>query len=107
MREDIIKVFRYDSISEVERGDILIKDMCRVTIDLLDYRYTINHYIGDDTSTVVIDIVCQIKDSLALLLSDMEIYMDQMDITNKVRDKADKRLWKMADRVQKNEHGEM
>ena len=103
MREESIKIFRYDGISEVERGDILIKDMCRVTTDLLNYRYTINHYVGDNTSTVVTDIVCQIKNSLALLLSDMEIYMDQMDIVDKVRDKADKRLWKMADRVRKNE----
>lgn len=102
MREESIKIFRYDGISEVERGDILIKNMCRVTTDLLNYRYTVNHYIGDDTSTVVTDIVCRIKNSLALLLSDMEIYMDQLDITDKVRQKKVDRINKLAEKIRRN-----
>lgn len=102
MREDIIKVFRHDGISEIERGDILIKNMCRVTTDLLNYRYTVNHYVGDDTSTVVTDIVCRIKNSLALLLSDMEIYMDQLDITDKVRQKKVERINKLAEKIRRN-----
>lgn len=102
MREDIIKVFRHDGISEIERGDILIKNMCRVTTDLLNYRYTVNHYVGDNTSTVVTDIVCRIKNSLALLLSDMEIYMDQLDITDKVRQKKVERINKLAEKIRRN-----
>lgn len=102
MKEDIIKVFRHDGISEIERGDVLIKNMCRVTTDLLNYRYTVNHYVGDDTSTVVTDIVCRIKNSLALLLSDMEIYMDQLDITDKVRQKKVERINKLAEKIRRN-----
>lgn len=102
MREDSIKVLRNDGVSEIERGDSIIKDMCRLTTDLLNYKYTVDHYTGNNTSTIISDSVCQIKNSMALLVSDMEIYMDQMDIADKVRDKANKRLWKMADRVQKN-----
>lgn len=100
--EKMLRVLSTSGKSEMERADNLIKGMCRLINDLLEYRYCLDHYKLDGKSTVVIDSIAKIKNSTALVVSEMDIYMDQMDITNKVKQKASDRIKRLADKVQKN-----
>ena len=95
-----IRVLSSGDRNELERGDILIKEMSRLTTDILNYRYISEHYKGVQEK-VMIDNVNKIKNSLAILLGDMEVYMDCLNISNDVTDKKRNRITKIADKKQK------
>ena len=97
---DTIKIIANTDMSIHDRGNNLIKDMSKLTENILDYRFACENYKGGTNSTVTDDMVNKIKNSLALLISDINIYTEQLHITNKVRDKADKRLNRIANRIQ-------
>lgn len=82
---------------ELDRGDIIIREMCRLTNDLLDYRYTISHYEGTQEG-VYSDKVGTIKNSLAVLLGDIDMYTEYMGITEKVQQKKEERVIKLANK---------
>ena len=83
-----------------ERGDMIIKDMCRLTQDILNYRYTCEKYKGDNAS-VVEDKMNSIKNTMGILISDLDIYMEVAKIKDSVDDKATKRIHKVADKLTK------
>lgn len=83
--------------TEFERGDNLIKDMNRLSTDILNYRYTVEHYKGN-SGTVLKDEVNKIKNSMAILWSDFMIYAEILDITDKIEEKAHNRIDKIARR---------
>lgn len=95
--EQCIKELATDGKSEFERADNLIKEMSRLTMDLLDYRYIYEHCEGSE-STALQDAVAKIKNSIAILSGDMDIYMELMDITKKVQDKKCYRINRIAER---------
>lgn len=97
---DITKIIANTDISIHDRGNNLIKDMSKLTENILDYRFACEKYKGGINSTVTDDIANKIKNSLALLISDIDIYTEQLHITDKVREKADKRLHKIVNRIQ-------
>lgn len=101
--EDALRTISTSGKTETERADILIKEMCRLTSDLLDYRYVVENCKTDGNSTAIADYVGKIKNSMALVVSDMDILMDQFDITDKVRQKAVDRVNRIADRIEKGE----
>lgn len=100
--EKALRIISTSNRTEYERAENLIKEMCRLTTDLLDYRYAVENYKIDGSSTVLQDNLAKIKNSLALVVSDIDIYMDQMGITNKVKQKAVDRVNRIANKVRKN-----
>lgn len=95
--KDLVSKIADGSKTQFERGDILIREFCRLAEDILDYRYAAEHYNG--TGTLLDDKRNQIKNSLVLVKSDLDIYMEQMGITEVVNDKATKRLTRIVDRL--------
>lgn len=95
--ENMVKLMADSNRSQFERADILIKEMSKLTMDLLDYRYTAEHYKGEGTA--VNDRKNQIKNSLVLVMTDIDIYMEQMGMTEEVKDKANKRLGKLVNKI--------
>lgn len=96
--KNMIKAVANSNRTQFERADILIREMCKLISDLLDYRYTSEHYKGD--GNVVDDRINAIKNSLALIVTDIDIYMEQMNITKEVRDKAAKRMDKLVNKLE-------
>ena len=98
---DKIKTIAINGKNEVEMGDAMIKDMCRLTNDLLDYRYVVEHYeANSESSTMLRDRVNVVKKSMVVLMSDMEIYAEQMDITDEVEKLINKRINKIVKRLE-------
>jgi len=94
MYVEAIKKLVDDDRTEVERGDIMIREMCRLTNDLLDYRYAVENYKGKGSA--LNDQVNTIANSIALLMSDLDIYAEYMGITDKVAQKKENRVIKLA-----------
>ena len=97
---DAVRTMTDTKRDELDRGDILIREMCRLTNDLLDYRYTISHYEGTQEG-VYSDKVGTIKNSLAILLGDIDMYTEYMGITDKVNKKKEERVIKLAQKTRK------
>lgn len=95
--ENMVKIMANSNRTQFERADVLIKEMSKLTMDLLDYRYTAEHYKGE--GTVVDDRKNQIKNSLVLVMTDIDIYIEQMGMTEEVKDKANKRLGKLVNKI--------
>ncbi len=96
--KNMIKAVADSDRTQFERADILIREMCKLTSDLLDYRYASEHYKGD--GNVVDDRINTIKNSLSLVVTDIDIYMEQMNITKEVKDKAAKRMDKLVNKLE-------
>ena len=76
--------------TDIERGEVIIREMLRLIGDLIDYRWAVEHYKG--TGTAINDKKNSVKNSLALLISDLDIYTEQMGLTKKVQKRSDDRL---------------
>lgn len=96
--KNMIKAVANSNRTQFERADILIREMCKLISDLLDYRYTSEHYKGD--GNVVDDRINTIKNSLSLVVTDIDIYMEQMNMTEEVKGKAAKRLDKLVKKLE-------
>lgn len=96
--EDMIKIIAKTDKTVVDRGDIVIKDMSRLINDIMNYRYTVEHYKGD-TEDVLTDKLMSVKNSMAILESDMDIYKETADISSKVESKKIGRINKIMDKI--------
>lgn len=97
--EEAIKIIA-ESKNKFERGEMVIREMCRLITDILDYRYVVEHYKGtSETSTTLIDGVNKIKKDLAILLGDIDVYTTQFNISDSVKIKAENRIRKIADKI--------
>lgn len=94
--EEMIKVLANDGMSELDREDILIREMAKLVEDLLHYRYVITH---DTKGTVVEDSKNLIKKSATLVETDLSVLIEQMGLTDDVRKRSRKRLDKLMDRI--------
>lgn len=95
--EDKIKYLATTDKTELERGDVIIKDMARLMQDLTDYRYAKEHYNG--TGDVLKDKIMSIKNSIAVMMGDMDIYMEVVNITDMVKAKNNKRIDTIYNRI--------
>lgn len=93
MYKEMIKALANDGRSAEDRSNVIIREICRLTSDICDYNYAVGHYKGN--GTVIEDKQNQIKNSLALVLSDLSIYAEQLGITEDVETKVKKRLEKL------------
>lgn len=82
-----------------DRGELIIRNICRTTIDILDYKYALNNYKGG--GTVLDDKRNVVKNSIALLESEIEIYKKMLGITDDVYAAKCKRTIKVAERINK------
>lgn len=99
MNEKINLILENGSVNTNERGQLLIRSLCRAVDSIVDYNYAETHYRGDKNSTVMKDKVSAIKNTLAVVVSDMELYMTALDIADNTRVKAHNRICRMADRI--------
>lgn len=80
---------------EDERIDLIIKAMAKLTNDLLDYRYMVNNYKGD-SQELFSNKMDTIKNAIAVLEGELDIYKAMNDITEKTRKRKEQRIIKLA-----------
>ena len=95
-KEDVVKIANSDKTS-FERGDIIIKEMNRLATNILDYRYAAEHYEGN--GNVLEDTKNNVVNSLAILISDLDVYTEQLGVEDKIKYKTYKRIEKIAKKV--------
>lgn len=96
--EDMVRVIAKSDRTITERGEQIIKDVGKVIETIMNYNYTVAHYEGN-AEGVVQDKVGSIKNSLAILESDVDVYKESLGITRKVWEKKQKRVNKIMDRI--------
>lgn len=79
------------------RGELIIRNMCRMINDILDYKYALENYHG--TGTVIDDKRNVVKNSMALLESEIDIYKTMLDITDDVFTTKVKRTVRIAEKI--------
>ena len=84
--------------NEFDRADMVIKEMSRVISNLLDYRHTVSYYEGNQEG-VIKDKMNTVVNSLSVLLGDIDMYMESVEITDKVKKKKESRIYKLADKL--------
>ena len=82
--------------SHTDLSNSLTRSMCRTANELLDYDYVLRHYKGDTKSTVTQDHLNKVVNTIGILISDLEIYMQTTGITERVKNKANARLKKLG-----------
>ena len=75
--EESLRVISTSNRTEYERAENLIKEMCRLTTDLLDYRYAVENYKIDGSSTVLQDNLAKIKSMLGMSSNAVKIKYKQ------------------------------
>lgn len=98
-KENVTKIANSKKTS-FERGDTIIKEMSRLTSDILDFRYAAEHYEGN--GNVLEDTKNNVINSLAILISDLDVYTEQLGIEDKIKYKIYKRIEKIAKKVDKS-----
>lgn len=96
--ENAVKIIANSDKTIADRGQIIIKEMNRLSSDIIDYDYTDKHYKG--SGSVLTDKVQTIKKSLAVLLSEIDVYMQMLNITDSVKNNAERRVNRIAERIQ-------
>lgn len=96
--ETIIKIANSDK-TEFERAEVLIRQFCKLTDELLNYKYMIEHYNGGEKSSVIEDEKNILINKLATVKSDFDIYIQKIDVTSDVINKATKRIERMSKRI--------
>lgn len=90
------------SINPEEKSEIVIKEMCHVIEDILNYNYAQNHYNSQNkNSTVLADHKNKIRNSLSILKSDLDIYCEMLGIREEVELKAQKRVERIHNKLVK------
>lgn len=94
--KEMVKVIAEDG-NEATKGNIVVREMCHLIDSILDYNYAVDNYVGD--GTVIEDKRNQIKNKMTLVVTDFDIYMEQLGLTEEVEKKTIKRLEKLTKRV--------
>lgn len=93
-----IKILAKTEKTAFERGDMIIKYMGRLSADILDYRYAYEHYRGS-SSEIFKDKINSIKNSVAVLESELDIYKEMLGIVETVNNKKSNRITKILSRI--------
>ena len=95
---EMIKELAESEISDIERGDLLIRDMCKTIDAILVYKYTKDYYSGNSDS-VIQDRINAIDQAMAVMVGNMDIYMEILQITYSVQQHNNKRIQKILKRI--------
>lgn len=98
--DEMIEVIAAGDMGEFDRGDILIREMCKLMETMLNYKYIKSHY--DDKGTTMEDKINEIKNAMSVVTSDMDVYAEQLSIRNAVHQKAYKRVDKIYNKIREN-----
>lgn len=96
---EMITTIANGDMGKFERGELIIREMCKMTECILNYKYAAVHYKG--SGTIVEDKLSEVKNAMAVLVSDMDVYAVQMGIKDKVDEKAAKRIEKISQKLTK------
>ena len=99
-KEMITKLAASD-VSEIERGENLIRSMIKTIDAIMNYKYVSDHYKGD-TPGVMVDQTNIVRNALCVMIGDMDIYMEVLDITESVRPKVEGRIVKIVKKIDKS-----
>ena len=95
--EEALEVCANSDKTVENRGELIIRNMCRMINDILDYKYALENYHG--TGTVIDDKRNVVKNSMALLESEIDIYKTMLDITDDVFTTKVKRTVRIAEKI--------
>ena len=99
--EEMITKLAATEITDIERGENLIRSMIKTMDAIMNYKYVSEHYKGDAPG-VMIDQTNIIKNALVVMIGDMDIFMEVLHITNAVQYKAERRITKIINKVENN-----
>lgn len=88
--EDGIKTIAGGDITIAERSSRVVKMMAEFTAEIVDYNYAAEHYKG--SGSVMEDCLNKLKNKMALVMSEMDIYAEQLGVTDKVVEKKKARI---------------
>lgn len=82
----------------VDQCDVITREMCQMIIAMINYRYALQH--GNlNIGTVREDEINKLKNNISIVGSDIDIFMDILNVTNDVIYKKKKRIEKMARKI--------
>ena len=102
MNKENIELVAKSGKTEFERADMLMRSMSKLSIAMLDYKYAYDNYEGN-REEILKDRTMAIKNAMAVVLSDAEIYMYLLGITELTKQKASGRIDKVANAIMRNE----
>lgn len=82
----------------IDQCDVITKEMCQMIIVMTNYKYAFQH--GNfDIGTVREDEINKLKNNISIVGSDIDIFMDMLNVTSDVLYKKKKRIEKMARKI--------
>lgn len=82
----------------IDQCDVITKEMCQMIIGMTNYKYALQH--GNfDIGTVREDEINKLKNNISIVGSDIDIFMNMLNVTNDVIYKKKKRIEKMARKI--------
>lgn len=97
---DMVAKIAKTDVSEIERAENLIRSMTKVINAMFDYKYVADHYVGGPNSTMLQDKVNIVAKELAIMISDADIYMETLGVTDKVHGNAEYRVKKILAKIE-------
>lgn len=97
--EEAVKKLTKSNKSCFDRGDMIIRDCCKLITDIQNYRYTYEHYKGGEKNTVLQDKLMTIKNSLGIMKGDVDTYTEMLGITDLVEEKSKNRIIEIAEKI--------
>lgn len=88
MKYDELIKKNVNNATSFERGDVLVREMCQLIDNIMGYRYVAENGKGTELE----DNKNKVKKSIILVKSDLDVYIEQLDISEDVYDGAKKRL---------------
>ena len=72
--------------------DVIIREMCQAIDRMLKYRYSNHNYNKGNRDEVLKDKANEIKNSMSILLGDIDIYLSCLNVTDQTEEKKEQRL---------------
>lgn len=92
--DDVKKIVANSNVSIEDEENIVVKNMCILIEKIIDYRYAVRHYKGNNLN-VIEDKVSSIKNAMSVTGSNLDIYAEMLNIYEKVEYKKVQRITKM------------
>lgn len=89
--EEMIKVIAKDT-DLMTQTDVVIREMCQAVDRMLKYRYSNHNYNKGNRDEVLNDKANEIKNSMSILLGDIDVYLSCLNVTDQTKEKKEQRL---------------